>query len=171
MTSATITRPEIHCGERCRLLAPLTWPASRPSTRHLHRILSSLADLLNAIAAAHQLTTELAAGTAPPQRGWEPALKAIDLAAVEATDTAALTRQLIDHDIKEAADLLRQGLQHRLQALQLLRRAIRVEQLSALDPQHAEGLLPGVIDHLDQAGRSLAAADHTVTTAVGKERL
>lgn len=165
MTSATDIRPEIHCGERCRLLAPLTWPASRPSARQLHRILSSLADLLNAIAAAHRLATDLAAGTAPPEQGWGPALKAIDLAAVETTDTAALIRQLIDHDLDEAADLLRQGLQHRRQALQLLRRAVRADRLAPLDHRQVAGLLAAVLYGLDQAGRSLAAADHTVTTA------
>lgn len=170
MTAAILPHPADHCGERCGLLVPLTWPASRPTTRHLHRILSSLADLLNAIAAAHQLTTELAASTAPPQQGWQPALKAIDLAAVDTTDTAALTRQLLDHDLGGTARLLRQGLDHRLQALQLLRRASRAEQFAALDSQHANGLVAAVIDHLDQAGRSLAAADHTITIAAEKER-
>ena len=162
---ATVTHPQPHCGERCRLLAPLTWPAPRPSTRQLHRLLASLADLLDAVAAAHRLTTELAAGTAPPEQGWGPALTTIDLAAVDTTDTVALTRQLTDHDLDEAADLLRRGLDHRLQALQLLRRAIRAEQFAALDHRHVEGLLAAVIYSLDQAGRSLAAADQTVTTA------
>jgi hypothetical protein len=165
MTPATVTRPEPHCGERCRLLAPLGWPAARPAPRQLHRILSSLADLLNAIAAAHRLATELAAGTALPEQGWGPALTAIDAAAVDTTDTAALTRQLIDHDLDEAADLLRQGLQHRLQALQLLRRAVRADRLAPLDPRQVAGLLAAVLYRLDQAGRSLAAADDTVTTA------
>ena len=170
MTSATVTRPEPHCGERCRLLAPLGWPAARPAPRQLHRILSSLADLLNAIAAAHRLATELAAGTALPEQGWGPALKDIDLAAVEATDTTALTRQLLDHDLDEAADLLRQGLQHRRQALQLLRRAVRVDRLAPLDPRQVAALLADVLYRLDQAGRSLAAADDTVTTAAQELR-
>jgi hypothetical protein len=124
MTPATDTRPGTHCAPRCRLLAALSWPASRPSPRQLHRMLSSLADLLDAVATAHRLTTELAALARRPEQGWGPALKAIDAAAVEATDTAALTRQLIDHDLDEAAGLLRQGRQHRLQTLQLLRRAV-----------------------------------------------
>jgi hypothetical protein len=170
MTPATVTRPETPCAPRCRLLTPLGWPAARPSPRQLHRILVSLADLLNAIAAAHQLATELAAGTALPEQGGGPALKDIDLAAVEATDTTALTRQLIDHDLDEAADLLRQGLAHRRQALQLLRRAVRADRLAPLDGRQVAGLLAAVLERLDQAGRSLAAADDTVTTAARKMR-
>jgi hypothetical protein len=70
MTPATDTRPEAHCAGRCRLLAPLSWPASRPAPRQLHRILSSLADLLDAVATAHRLTTELAALARRPEQGW-----------------------------------------------------------------------------------------------------
>jgi hypothetical protein len=170
MTPATVTRPEPHCGERCRLLAPLGWPAARPAPRQLHRILSSLADLLNAIAAAHRLATELAAGTALPEQGFGPALMAIDVAAVDATDTAALVGLLADHDLDDAADLLRQGLAHRLQALQLLRRAVAADRLAPLDRRQVAGLLAAVVDRLDQAGRLLAAADDTVTTAAWKAR-
>ena len=171
MTSATVTRTQIHCGERCRLLAPLAWPICGPAGRGLHRLLSSLADLLDAVGAAHRLATELATLTAPPTQGWGPALATIDVAAVGATDTTALVRQLTDHDLDDAADLLRQGLEHRLQALQLLRRAIRTEQFAALDHRHVAGLLAAVIHGLDQAGRSLAAADHTLVTAAWKECL
>jgi hypothetical protein len=170
MTPATATRPETACAGRCRLLAPLAWPAARPSPRQPHRMLSSLADLLDAVATAHRLTTELAALARRPEQGWGPALTAIDAAAVEATDTAALTRQLIDHDLDEAADLLRQGLAHRLQALQLLRRAVAADRLAPLDGRQVAGLLAAVLYSLDQAGRSLAAADHTVTTAARKMR-
>ena len=170
MTSATVTRPEPHCGERCRLLAPLGWPAARPAPRQLHRMLSSLADLLDAVATAHRLTTELAALARRPEQGWGAALKTIDAAAVEATDTAALARLLIEHDLDGAADLLRQGLQHRLQALQALRRAVAADRLAPLDRRQVAGLLAAVIDRLDQAGRSLAAADHAVI-ATWKERL
>jgi hypothetical protein len=170
MTPATATRPEIHCGERCRLLAPLSWPAARPSPRQLHRMLASLADLLGAVATAHRLATELAALAGRPEQGWGRALTAIDIAAVGATDTTALICQLTDHDLDEAADLLRQGLEHRLQALQLLRRAIRADGFATLEPQHAQGLLAAVTYRLDQAGRSLAAADHTVTTAALQAR-
>jgi hypothetical protein len=132
-------------------------------------MLSSLADLLDAVATAHRLATELAALADPPAQGWGAALTAIDAAAVEATDTAALTRQLIDHDLDEAADLLRQGLAHRLQALQLLRRAVG-RPAGPLDHQQVAGLLAAVTYRLDQAGRSLAAADDTVTTAARKMR-
>jgi hypothetical protein len=169
MTS-TLTPAAQHPG-CCWLLAPLTWPAAAPSGRQLHRLLSSLADLLDTVGAAHQLATDLAALPGPPARGWGPALGAIDAAAVGATDTAALTSQLTDHDLHEAADHLRRGLQHRIHALQLLRRAIRAEQFAALHDQHVAGLLAAVGDGLDQAGRSLAAADHTVITAAWKECL
>jgi hypothetical protein len=170
MTPATDTRPETPCAGSCGLLAPLGWPAARPAPRQLHRILSSLADLLDAVATAHRLTTELAALAHRPEQGWGAALKTIDAAAVEATDTAALTRQLTEHDLDEAADLLRQGLAHRRQALQLLRRAVAADRLAPLDPRQVAGLLAAVLDRLDQAGRSLAAADDTVTTAARKMR-
>lgn len=155
----------------CWLLAPLTWPTAAPAGRQLHRLLGSLADLLDAVGAAHRLATELAALAEPPAQGWEPALKAIDAAAVGATDTCWLIRLLIDHNLHEAAELLRQGLDHRTQALQRLRRAIRTEQFAPLDPQHMGGLLAAVTYRLDQAGRSLATADHTVITAAWKECL
>ena len=171
MTSVTAIRPEPRCGERCRLLAPLTWPAHQPTPRHLHRLLASLADLLGVVGAAHRLATGLAALTGPPPQGWGPALKSIDTAAVDATDTAALIRLLTDHGLVEAADHLREGLEHRLQVLRLLRRAIRAEQFAALDHEHVAGLLAAVIHGLDQAGRSLAAADQTVVTAAWKECL
>ena len=171
MTSVTAIRPELRCGERCRLLAPLAWPAHDPTPRHLHRLLASLANLLDAVGAAHRLATEFAALADPPAQGWAAALKTVDVAAVDATDTAALTRQLTDHDLDEAAEHLRRGLEHRLQVLQLLRRAIRAEQFAALDHHHVAGLLAAVINGLDQAGRSLAAADHTITTAAWKDRL
>ena len=171
MTPATVTRSEARCGERCRLLVPLAWPSGSPAGRGLHRLLASLADLLDAVGAAHRLATELAALAGLPEQGWGVALKTIDAAAVDATDTAALTRLLVDHDLDEAAELLRQGLDHRTQALQLLRRAVRAEQFAALDHQRVAGLLAAVTHHLDRAGRSLAAADHTVTTAAWKERL
>jgi hypothetical protein len=171
MTAATVTRPEAHCAGSCGLLAPLTWPSSRPAGRDLHRLLVSLADLLDTIATAHRLATDLAAGTAPPQQGWGPALTAIDAAAVEATDTAALTRQLTEHDLDEAAVLLLQGLAHRRQALQLLRRAVAADRLAPLDRRQVAGLLAAVTHRLDQAGRSLAAADDTVRTAAWKARL
>ena len=171
MTS-TVAAPDIHHrGKCCGLLAPLAWPVCGPADRGLHRLLSSLADLLDAVGAAHRLATELATQTAPPTQGWGPALATIDVAAVGATDTAALVRQLTDHDLDDAADLLRQGLEHRLQALQLLRGAIRTEQFAALDHRHVAGLLASVIHGLDQAGRSLAAADHTLVTAAWKECL
>jgi hypothetical protein len=170
MTPATVTRPETPCAPRCRLLTPLGWPDPRPSPRQLHRMLVSLADLLDTVATAHQLATELAASTPPPAQGWGPALTAIDAAAVDTTDTAALTRQLIDHDLDEAADLLRQGLAHRRQALQLLRRAVAADRLAPLDGRQVAGLLAAVLYRLDQAGRSLAAADDTVTTAARKMR-
>ena len=153
------------------LLAPVTWPNPKSCSRGLHRMLASLADLLGVVAAAHRLATELAVRTDPPGQGWGPALVAIDAVAVDATDTAALTRQLTDHDLHEAAELLRQGLDHRLQALQRLRRAVRAGQFAALDHHHVARLLAAVTHHLDQAGRSLAAADHTVTTTAWKERL
>ena len=171
MTPATATRPADRCGERCRLLIPLGWPSGAPAGCGLHRLLASLADLLDAVGAAHRLATELAALAHPPAQGWDVALKTIDAAAVGVTDTAALTRQLIDHNLDEGAELLRQGLDHRLQGLQLLRRAVRAGQFAALDHQHVARLLAAVTHHLDQAGRLLAAADHTVTTAAGKERL
>ena len=165
MTS-TVAAPDIHHrGKCCGLLAPLAWPVCGPADRGLHRLLSSLADLLDAVAAAHRRATELAALAHRPAQGWGPALTTIDVAAVGATDTAALTRQLTDHHLDETADLLRQGLEHRLQALQLVRRAIRAAQFAALDHRYVAGLLAAVIHHLDQAGRSLAAADHTVVVA------
>ena len=153
------------------LLAPMTWPDPKSCSRGLHRMLASLADLLGVVAAAHRLADDLAALPAPPAPGWGPALGAIDAVAVDATDTCWLTRQLIDRDLDEAADHLRHGLDHRLEALQLLRRAVRAEQFAALDHQRVAGLLAAVTHHLDRAGRSLAAADHTVTTAAWKERL
>ena len=171
MTPATTTRPEAHCGERCRLLVPLAWPSGSPAGRGLHRLLAALADLLDAVGAAHRLATELASLTDPPKQGWGVALTTIDAAAADVTDTCWLTRLLDDHDLPEAADHLRQGLDRRTHALQLLRRAVRTERFAALDHQRVVGLLAEVIDHLDQAGRSLAAADHTVTTTAWKERL
>ena len=170
MTSVTVTCPDTHPGERCWLLAPLGWPATRPSARQLHRMLASLADLLGTVAAAHRLATELAARSGPPAPGWPAALGAIDVVAVDATDTVALVCQLIDHDLDEAAGHLREGLDHRLQALQLLRGAVRTDWPVGLDHQHVAELLADVIDHLDQAGRSLAAADHTLITATRKAR-
>lgn len=155
----------------CGLLVPLTWPSDSTTVRDLHRLLSALANLLDAVGAAHRLATDLAALTAPPEQGWGPALKTVDLAAVDATDTAALARELTDHDLYQAADHLHQGLDHRTQVLQLLRRAIRAEQFAPLDHEHVAGLLAAVIHRLDQAGRSLAAADHTLITAAWKEYL
>ena len=162
--------PNPHRPACCRLLlAPLTWPTHEPSPRHLHRLLASLADLLDTVAAAHRLATELAVLADPPEQGWGPALGAIDAAAVDATDTAALARQLTEHDLVQAADLLRQGLDHRTHALQLLRRAVRTDRFAPLDQRRVAGLLAAVGYRLDQAGRSLAAADHAVITAARKE--
>ncbi len=166
MTPATVTRPAARCGERCRLLVPLAWPSGAPAVRDLHRLLAALADLLDAVGAAHRLATKLASLADPPAQGWGVALTTIDAAAVDVTDTCGLTRLLVDHDLPEAAELLRQGLDHRLQALQLVRRTVRAEQFAALDHQHVAGLLADVTHHLDQAGRSLAAADHTITTTL-----
>lgn len=168
MTS-TLAVAGSHHSERCWLLASLAWPACPPTVRRLHRLLSSLADLFDAVATAHRLATELAGLAGPPEQGWRPALGAIDAAAVDATDTGWLTRALIDHDLDEAADHLRQGLGHRTHALQLVRRGLRAEQFTALDHQHMAGLLAAVIHELDQAGRSLAAADQTVIAAARKE--
>jgi hypothetical protein len=169
MTS-TLAPNTTHGAACCGLLAPLAWPSGRPGVRGLHRLLASLADLLDAVGTAHRLATELATLAGPPEQGWAGALKTIDLAAVDATDTCWLTRQLADHDLNGAAELLRKGLDQRLQALQLLRRALRAEQLAALDHQHVQGLLAAVTHGLDQAGRSLAAADHTVITATLQRR-
>ena len=155
----------------CRLLAPLAWPVHEPAPRHLHRLLSSLADLLGAVGAAHQLATELTTLADPPAQGWAAALTTVDVAAVDATDTCWLLRLLAEHDLGQATDHLRRGLDHRLQVLQLLRRAIRTEQFAPLEHEHVTGLLAAVIHGLDQAGRSLAAADHTLVTAAWKECL
>ena len=169
MTS-TLACPNNHRAECCWLLAPLAWPAHDPTPRHLHRLLASLANLLDAVGAAHRLATEFAALADPPAQGWAAALKTVDVAAVDATDTAALTRQLTDHDLDEAAEHLRRGLEHRLQVLQLLRRAVAADRLAPLDRRQVAGLLAAVVDRLDQAGRLLAAADDTVTTAAWKAR-
>ena len=168
MTSVTVTCPDTH--RRCGLLTPLVWPTPQPGARQLHRLLASIADLIDAVAAAHRLATEFAALPDPPEQGWPVALTGIDVVAVDATDTAALICQLTDHDLDQAADQLRQGLDHRLQALQLLRGAVRTDWPVGLDHQHVAGLLADVIDHLDRAGRSLAAADHTLITATRKAR-
>ena len=155
---------DTHRAECCWLLAPLAWPATRSVPRRLHRMLALLADLLDAVAAAHRLATELAVRTGPPGQGWRTALAAIDAAAVDTTDTGWLTRQLTDHGMHAATELLRRGLGHRLQALQLLRRAGRTDRIAPLDLRQIAGLLAAVTYHLEQAGQSLAAADQTVIT-------
>lgn len=127
-------------------------------------MLASLADLLDAVAVAHRLTTELAVQSCPPGQGLQAALAAIDAAAVGATDTGWLIRLLADHGMDTAAGHLRRGLEHRRQALQLVRRAARTDQIAALDHHQIPGLLAAVTSHLDQAGRALAAADQTVIT-------
>jgi hypothetical protein len=167
MTSTLAPNTRTAC---CGLLDPLAWPSGRPAVRGLHRLLASLADLLDAVGAAHRLATELAALAGPPEQGWAAALKTIDLAAVDATDTCWLTRLLADHDLDEAADHLRHGLHHRTQALQLVRRAVRTDRIAPLDHRQIAGLLAAVTHGLDQAGRSLAAADHTVITAAPQRR-
>lgn len=148
----------------CGLLAPLGWPAPRPAGRHLHRMLASLADLLDTVTTAHQLTTELAVQPDAPGQGWQAALAAIDAAAVGATDTCWLLRLLADHGMDTAAGHLRRGLDHRIEALQLVRRAVRTDQIAALEHRQIAGLLAAVTSHLEQAGRALAAADQTVIT-------
>ena len=163
MTSTLACRNS-HRAECCWLLAPLTWPAPRPVPRRLHRMLASLADLLDAVAAAHRLATELAVRTGPHGQGWRTALVAIDAAAVDTTDTGWLTRHLTDHGMHAAAELLRRGLDHRREALQLLRRAGRTDRIAPLDQRQIAGLLADVTYHLEQAGQSLAAADQTVIT-------
>jgi hypothetical protein len=164
--TATLAGPNSHRDGCYGLLAPLGWPAPRPAGRQLHRMLASLADLLDAVATAHQLTTELAVQPDAPGQGWQAALAAIDTAAVGATDTCWLIRLLADHGMDTAAGHLRRGLDHRIEALQLVRRAVRTDQIAALalDPRQIAGLLAAVTSHLEQAGRALAAADQTVIT-------
>jgi hypothetical protein len=162
--TATIAGPNSHRDGCCWLLAPLAWPAPQPAARQLHRMLASLADLLDAVATAHRLTTELAVQPDAPGQGWQAALAAIDTAAVGATDPCWLMRLLADHGMDTATGHLRRGLDHRIEALQLVRRGVRTDQIAALDPRHIAGLLAAVTSHLDQAGRALAAADQTVIT-------
>jgi hypothetical protein len=166
VTAAVDTRHHAQCW----LMAPLDWPAPRPGVRQLHRMLASMADLIGAVAAAHRLATELAALPDPPGQGWPTALTAIDAAAVGPTDTAALACQLTDHGMHQAADQLRRGLHHRVQALQLLRRTVRTSWPwpVALDHRHMAALLAEVTVGLDQAGHALAAADHALITATRK---
>jgi hypothetical protein len=168
--SATVAAVDTHRPRCCWLLTPLVWPAPRPGARQLHRLLASIADLIDAVAAAHRLATEFAALPDPPDQGWQAALVAIDAAAVGPTDTAALVCQLTDHGMHEAANQLRRGLHHRLQALQMLRRTVRTDWPVALDDRRVAGLLAEVTVELDQAGQALAAADHAVITATRKAR-
>lgn len=168
--TTTVTVPDTRRSRCCGLLTPLDWPAPRPDVRQLHRLLASLADLLDAVAAGHRLATELAALPDPPAQGWPTALTAIDTAAVTTTDTAALAYQLTDHGMHQAADQLRRGLDHRLRALQRLRRTVRTSRPwpVAFDHRHVTDLLADVIVELDQAGQALAAADHALVTAARK---
>ena len=168
--TVTVTDPAAHRSRCCGLLTPLDWPALRPDARPLHRLLVSMAELTDAVAAGHRLATELAAATVPGGQGWPAALAAIDAATITATDTAALVCQLTAHGMPQAADQLRRGLGHRLQATQLLRRTVPTGSPwpVVLDPSHVAGLLAQVIVELDQAGRALAAADHAIITAARK---
>jgi hypothetical protein len=171
--TATVVAVHTHRPGCCGLLTPLDWPAPRPDARQLHRLLAAMADLIGAVAAGHRLATELAALPDEPEQGWPTALVAVDVAAVTTTDTAALAGQLTDHGMHQAADQLRRALDHRLRALQMLRRTVRTSWPwpVALDHRHVTELLAGVIVELDQAGGALAAADHALIIAARKAHL
>lgn len=168
--TATVVPADTRRPGCCRLLTPLGWPAPRPGARQLHRLLASMADLLDGVAAGHRLATELAALPDPPGQGWPTALTAIDTATVGPTDTAALACQLTGHGMHQAADQLRRALDHRRRALQMLRRTVRTLWPGpvALDHRHVAALLTEVIVELDRAGQALAATDHALITAIRK---
>lgn len=152
------------------LLAPLTWPpADTDQPRWPQLLLHAIADATQGLWRAHQHLDELLAELAdqPPDPGQlAPRLRAIDQHAVPRHDGVYLHELLRDHGLDHVTAPLSHADDHRLRALQALRRLTELDDRAWLDPATVPARLHHVLDDLAAAGHALVQADHELVKAL-----
>lgn len=148
------------------VVPPLTWPPTdTDQPRWAHQLLHALADACQHSWQAHQQLTELLNELAdhPPAPGQLAArLRAIDQHATDAHDSAQHHQLLRRHHLDHVAVLLARAQDHRIHALQTLRRLADTDHRHLLDPAQAAPHLQRILADLAAAGRALVHADQAL---------
>jgi hypothetical protein len=153
-------------------VAPLAWPPPTDTStepRWTQLLLHAIADGCQRTWHAHQQLTSLLneLATQPPAPGrLAPRLRAIDDHAACAHDSAHLHQLLRRHGLDHVVAHLYRAADHRIDALQTLRRLADADDRRWLDPATLPARLEQPLDDLAATGRALVHADHALINAL-----